>query len=72
MLELKTVTFKTDQAILTGESNPVNKDVNPIKKTTDVGISDKSCYLFSGTLVNNGCAIAIVVETGMTTEIGKI
>lgn len=61
MVELKTVTFKTDQAILTGESNPVNKETNLIKKAIDVGITDKINYLFSGTLVNNGTAIAIVV-----------
>jgi magnesium-transporting ATPase (P-type) len=43
-----------------------------VAKTNKLGITDKTNYLFSGTLVNNGTALAIVVETGMTTEIGKI
>jgi P-type E1-E2 ATPase len=32
MVELKTITLKTDQAILTGETNPINKIVEPINK----------------------------------------
>lgn len=72
MVELKTITLKADQSILTGESDPVNKTINPIAKTTNVGVLDKINYLFSGTLINNGTAIAVVVYTGMKTEIGKI
>lgn len=71
-MELKTITFKADQAILTGESNPVNKVTEVVTKTKDVGITDKVNYLFSGTLVNNGTALAVVVDIGMTTEIGII
>lgn len=33
---------------------------------------NKINYLFSGTLVNNGSAIAVVINTGMFTEIGRI
>lgn len=72
MAELKTITLKADQSILTGESDPVNKITKPITKTEAVGVLDKLNYLFSGTLVNNGTAIAIVVNTGMKTEIGKV
>lgn len=72
MVELKTITLKADQSILTGESDPVNKVIKPITKTSEVGVLDKINYLFSGTLVNNGTAIAVVVQTGMTTEIGKV
>lgn len=32
MLDLKTITLKADQAILTGETNPINKIVDPINK----------------------------------------
>lgn len=72
MVELKTITLKADQSILTGESDPVNKSIKPITKTSEVGVLDKLNYLFSGTLVNNGTAIAVVVQTGMKTEIGKV
>ncbi|EAR82769.2 sarco/endoplasmic reticulum calcium-translocating P-type ATPase (macronuclear) [Tetrahymena thermophila SB210] len=71
MVELKTITLKADQSILTGESDPVNKTISPISKT-EAGVLDKINYLFSGTLINNGTAIAVVVQTGMNTEIGKI
>lgn len=50
----------------------MNKDTNAVKKTGSLGITDKTNYLFSGTLVNNGTAIGVVVDTAMTTEIGKI
>ena len=33
MLELKTITLKVDQSTLTGETNPVNKTVDVVKKT---------------------------------------
>lgn len=72
MVELKTITLKADQSILTGESDPVNKTINPITKKENVGVLDKINYLFSGTLINNGTAIAVVISTGMKTEIGKI
>lgn len=71
MAELRTITFKTDQAILTGETNPINKVVDPVNKD-NASIQDRINYLFSGTLVNNGTALGLVVGTGMTTEIGII
>lgn len=46
--------------------------INPISKKENVGVLDKINYLFSGTLINNGTAIAVVISTGMKTEIGKI
>lgn len=71
MAELRTITFKTDQAILTGETNPINKIVDTVNKD-NASIQDRINYLFSGTLVNNGTALGLVVGTGMTTEIGII
>ncbi|CAD8072999.1 unnamed protein product [Paramecium primaurelia] len=71
MVELKTITLKTDQSILTGEVNPVNKTTDPVVKDK-AAVQDKINFLFSGTLVSNGTAIGIVCCTGMKTEIGKI
>ncbi|CAD8101390.1 unnamed protein product [Paramecium sonneborni] len=71
MVDLKTITLKTDQSILTGEVNPVNKTTDPVLKD-QAAVQDKINFLFSGTLVSNGTAIGIVCNTGMRTEIGKI
>jgi len=50
----------------------ITKGVAAVSKDTQNGILNKINYLFSGTLVNNGSAIAVVTNTGMFTEIGKI
>jgi len=71
VLELKTVTLKVEQPILTGEVNPVSKYTDAID-TENAIIADKSNMLFSGTLVANGSTIGVVTATGMKTEIGKI
>ena len=59
-----------EEAILTGESTPVNKSTDIIESEADLG--DRLNMVFSGTLVNAGSAKAVVVETGDRTEIGKI
>lgn len=60
----------TQEAALTGESNPVDKSACNIAKKVDV--ADRINMLFSSTLVARGKAKAIVTNTGMGTEIGKI
>lgn len=59
-----------EEAILTGESEPVEKHSQLIQKEAPAG--DQKNMAFSGTLVQAGSALGIVVETGDTTEIGKI
>lgn len=61
---------KCDEAILTGESMSVDKIDEVIKK--DVLISERYNMVYSGTVVVAGKIEAIVVDTGMDTEIGKI
>ena len=63
--------FMVDESILTGESIQVSKNSNIINKDNLV-ISDQSNIVFSGTTVVTGRAKAIVVSTGLDTEIGKI
>ncbi len=58
------------EAILTGESVPVEKHLRPV--AAGVPLGDRSCMAFSGTLVTSGFAKGIVVETGAITEIGRI
>lgn len=67
---LEAINLKTDEAPLTGESTPVNKDVNPIQEETPV--SDRRNIVFTGTAVVYGRGKAVVTSTGMNTEFGKI
>jgi Mg2+-importing ATPase len=60
-----------DQSALTGESFPVEKTAQPLK-SFDPSIMEWSNYLFMGTSVVSGSAVAVVVRTGSMTEYGKI
>ena len=70
VLRLKTTTVRTDEGALTGESETVMKQLDPV--ADDVRIQQKLNMMFSGTTVSNGGAVGIVVATGMRTEIGLI
>ena len=63
--------LKAQEASLTGESLPVDK-MSDIIEGEKVGIGDRSNMLFSSSLITYGRGKAIVVETGMNTEVGKI
>jgi len=58
------------EAILTGESVPVEKGPEPV--AADAALGDRRSMLWSGTLVTQGTARALVVATGADTEIGRI
>ena len=62
--------LQTQEASLTGESNPVLKKIDVIKK--ECGIADQNNMVFSSTIITNGRGKAIAVNTGMHSEIGKI
>ncbi len=62
--------LKAEEAILTGESVPVDKGTPPVAATAALG--DRSPMLFSGTLVAAGAGRGVVVTTGAMTEIGQI
>ena len=67
---LEAVELKTIEAVLTGESTPVNKDVSAVREETP--ISERRNTLFTATHVVYGRGKAIVTSTGMNTEFGKI
>jgi Ca2+-transporting ATPase len=58
------------EAALTGESVPVSKSVSPVPEAT--GLADRHCMVYSGTHVTAGRARAVVVATGVHTEVGRI
>lgn len=58
------------EAILTGESVPVEKTADPV--AANVVLGDRRSMLWSGTLVTQGTARGLVVATGPATEIGRI
>ena len=63
--------LKVEEAALTGESVPVDKNSDFIEEE-DIPLGDKNNCLFSSTYVTNGKSKAIVTSVGMKTEIGKI
>jgi len=67
---LKTHGLHIQEAILTGESVPVEKKVEPVAE--DAALGDRSCMAFSGTVVTSGQGKGVVVTTGISTEIGRI
>ncbi|MEL7048132.1 MAG: HAD-IC family P-type ATPase, partial [Pseudomonadota bacterium] len=67
---IDTVGVQVSEAPLTGESIPVEKQTEPVAKTTRLG--DRSSMLFKGTAIARGQAKGVVTSTGMDTEIGHI
>ena len=63
--------LKVEEAALTGESVPVDKN-NEYIEEEEIPLGDRHNDLFSSTYVTNGKAKAIVTSVGMQTEIGKI
>ena len=68
---IEAVNLKSQESSLTGESVPVEKSVEKLDDK-EIGIGDRVNMLFSSSLVTYGRGKGIVVETGMTTEVGKI
>ncbi|MHC6225695.1 cation-transporting P-type ATPase [Pseudomonas sp. X10] len=62
--------LRVEEAALTGESLPVEKDTHAVE--TDAPLGDRHGMAYSGTVVVYGQATGIVVGTGTATELGKI
>ena len=58
------------EAVLTGESEPVNKQIDPVEE--DAALGDRTCMAYSGTVVGSGRLAGVVTATGTSTEIGRI
>ncbi|ABI56010.1 cation-transporting P-type ATPase [Alkalilimnicola ehrlichii MLHE-1] len=68
LLEAKNL--RIEEAVLTGESVPVEKGLDPVAK--DAPLGDRAGMAYSGTLVTFGRGVGVVVATGERTEIGRI
>jgi Ca2+-transporting ATPase len=62
--------LQADESAMTGESLPVSKSVEPLDE--DPPLADRTNMLFKGTMLTSGSGEAVVVATGMSTELGKI
>lgn len=62
--------LSTNEAALTGESLPVTKSTAPTSPETP--LAERNDFVFTGTSISTGTAVAEVTATGMSTELGKI
>ena len=68
---LEAINLRIDEAALTGESVPVEKNAASVFDT-DASLGDRKNTAFSGTVVTYGRGKGVVVSTGMYTQIGLI
>ena len=60
------------ESALTGEAHPAEKQINPTGLAADTSLGDRQNMVFAGTEVIQGRGTAVVTNTGMATELGKI
>lgn len=68
---LESANLRVEEAALTGESVPVEKDADFVA-TSSLPLGDRRNMVFMGTIVTYGRGLALVVKTGMDTELGNI
>tara|TARA_B100002051_G_C16742907_1_gene645473 strand:- start:1171 stop:3816 length:2646 start_codon:yes stop_codon:yes gene_type:complete len=67
---IREINFTADEAIMTGESLPVEKQAEILSETTQ--LPERNNMIFAGTLGIDGSAYGVVTATGYRTEIGKL
>lgn len=68
---VEAINLRVEEAALTGESVPVQKDAS-LRLEADVPLGDRKNTAFMGTLVSSGRGSGLVIGTGMRTQIGRI
>ncbi len=69
---IEAVSLSVDESILTGESVPSRKTNDTVQPSGGISIGDMKNMVFQGTVVISGKGRAVVTNTGMKTEFGKI
>lgn len=67
---IKISRLQADESALTGESVPIDKQVEPVEK--DAPLAERHSMVFKGTAITRGQGEGVVIATGMGTEIGEI
>ncbi len=62
--------LRTNEAVLTGESAPVDKIPDPVPESTE--LAERHCMVYQGSLVARGRGVAVVTATGARTEMGRV
>lgn len=68
---IEATSLRVQEASLTGESVPVDKSIEALESEL-APMGDRTNMLFMGTAVTYGRGTAVIVETGMRTELGRI
>jgi Ca2+-transporting ATPase len=68
---VESVNLRAQEAALTGESEPVSKEADPIGREK-LPLAEQHNMIFMGTVITYGRGQAVVTGTGMNTELGKI
>ncbi len=67
---IEAANLEIDEAALTGESRPASKQLGIAAE--DAAVGDRKNMVFMGTVVTNGRAVALVTQTGMDSQFGRI
>ena len=67
---IKSYEININEAILTGESLSIRKDIKPLPQETP--LAERKNMLYKGTTITSGSGKGLVISTGLTTELGKI
>ncbi|MEK6821254.1 MAG: cation-transporting P-type ATPase [archaeon] len=69
---IEVIEAAVDEALLTGESIPVEKQTGPMNGNLALALADRKNYGYANTSIVRGRAIGMVIATGLHTEFGKI
>lgn len=68
---VESANLRVTEASLTGESQPIDKQIEALEGD-DLPLGDRHNMVYMGTVCNYGRGVAVVVETGMSTQLGRI